>query len=72
MVNKNTVQIYRPCGNLTYIVRVPRVIVLGYCVAWKNKFEGTRNECTEYCQKEFDIPWWKWPWNFDKIIYGNS
>lgn len=72
MINKSTVQIYRPCGNSTYIVRVPRVIVLGYCVLWEHKFEGSRDECTEYCQKEFGIPWWKWPWNFDKIIYGNS
>ena len=29
MVNKNTVQIYRPSGNITYMVRVPKFIVLG-------------------------------------------
>lgn len=72
MVNKNTVQIYRPSGNITYMVRVPKIIFLGFCLIWKIKFEGTLDECTKYCQKEFDIPWWKWPWNFDKLIFGNS
>lgn len=72
MVNKNTVQIYRPSGSVTYMARVPRIIILGYCLIWEKKFEGTREECVDYCQKEFDIPWWKWPWNFDKLIYGNS
>lgn len=71
MINKNTVQIYRPCGNLTYLVRTPKVIICGYCLIWKKEFEGARDECVNYCQQEFGIPWWKWPWNFNKI-YGNS
>lgn len=50
MVNKKTVQIYRPLGNITYIVRVPKIIILGICLFWDKKFEGTLDECIEYCK----------------------
>lgn len=72
MVNKKTIQIYRHCGNSTYVVRVPVIILFGFCLFWKIKFEGTREECTEFCVKEYNIPWWQWPWNQHKIILGHS
>lgn len=72
MVTKNTVQIGKDCGSSLFEVRVPKIILFGFCFWWNIRFVGTREECVEYCQSIYDIPWWKWPWNQDKILYGHS
>ena len=71
-MTQNTIQIYRPSGNYAYLVRVPKFIICGHCLFWSMKFEGTRDECVRFCQDKYQIPWWQWSWNADKIIYGQS
>ena len=72
MVNKNTVQIYRPWGSSVYRVRIPRIVIFGYCLVWSCKFKGTLDECTEYCVRKYNMASWKMPWIYGNLLYGNS
>lgn len=54
------------------MVRVPKVIVLGFVLIWEIKSEGTLDECTEYCAKNYNIACWKLPWIYNSLNFGNS
>lgn len=56
LVNKNTVLLEKPVGNMWYI-RIPRWYPFGICLLWKTVFKGTREECMAFAEKKYNVNW---------------